>query len=233
MTIEEAFGVVIRRLRRERNFSQDKLSSSSSLDRAFISKIEGGKQQPSLVTIFELANALNVTASNIMVEVEFILKINCPDIFRPGHEKGKIDWISSLEKIMTEKSNDYKGSETILIADDEKQLRDMLASFLVNYGYKVILAEDGQEAIEKYKQHIGIVNLIIMDVVMPRKDGISTYKEIKGLQPDVIIFLTSGYQSNYLSKSDDFQIIQKPFSPVEIIKRIRTALDGNNCPLIE
>lgn len=232
MTIEEAFGIVIRRLRRERNFSQDKLSSSSSLDRGFISKIEGGKQQPSLVTIFELANALNVTVTNIMIEVEFILKINGPDIFKLD-EKGKIDWISSLERIMTEKNDDYRGTETILIADDERQLRDMLSNFLANYGYRVILAEDGQEAIEKYTQHLGTVDLTIMDVVMPRKDGISTYKEIKELQPSAIIFLTSGYQSTYLSTSDDVRIIQKPFSPVEIIKKIRAALDGTNCPPIE
>ena len=233
MTIEVAFGIVIRRLRRERNLSQEKLSIASSLDRAFISKIEGGKQQPSLITIFGLANALNVTASSIMTEVECILKINGQDIYKNGCDNWKIDWISCLENIMTGTINDYKGNETILLVDDEEQLRKMLSSILTKCGYTVILAEDGNDAIEKYHQHIGTVNLVILDVVMPRKDGISTYNEIKLLRPDAKILLTSGYQPTTLSNPDDIQIIQKPFSPIEIIKRIRATLDGKECQLIE
>jgi len=173
VTIEEAFGIVIRRLRRERNFSQDKLSTSSCLDRKFISNIEGGKQQPSLVSIFALASALNASVSSIIYEAEFILKINSPDKLKMDSEGGKIDWITSMESMMSKVYDCYKGSETILLVDDEKQLRDMLSDFLGSYGYNVIIAEDGQDAIEKFEQNIADIQLVIMDVVMPRKDGIS------------------------------------------------------------
>lgn len=225
MTIEEAFGIVIRRLRRERNFSQDKLSTSSCLDRKFISNIEGGKQQPSLVSIFALASALNASVSSIIYEAEFILKINSPDKLKMDSEGGKIDWITSMESMMSKVYDCYKGSETILLVDDEKQLRDMLSDFLGSYGYNVIIAEDGQDAIEKFEQNIADIQLVIMDVVMPRKDGISCYREIKAMRPAAIVVFMSGYRPDYLQAKEDMQLIQKPFSPVEMIRTIRSALE--------
>ncbi|MDR3579253.1 MAG: response regulator [Oryzomonas sp.] len=224
MTIEEAFGIVIRRLRRERMLSQDKLSSISMVDRAFISNIEGGKQQPSLITIFELANALNVTTSSIMVEVEFLLKINCPEILK-NNQDGNLAWLHNLEIMMTGILEEFRGNETILIVDDELQLREMLSCFLSNYGYNVICANDGHDAIEIYKQNIESIRLSIMDIVMPRKDGITASKEIKELNPGAIILFISGYSPSYLTKTDDIDLIQKPFSPIEIIKKVRASLD--------
>ncbi|HBA87499.1 MAG TPA: XRE family transcriptional regulator [Geobacter sp.] len=229
MTIEEAFGIVIRRLRRERNFSQDKLSVASCLDRKFISNIEGGKQQPSLVSIFALASALNTSVSSIIYEAEFILKMNSPEKLRNEAEAAKIDWISSMENMMNKAFNCYKGNETILIVDDEKQLRDMLSDFLSSYGYTVIVAEDGLDALEKYKSNLSNINLVVMDVVMPRKDGISCFKEIKSLHPAAKVIFMSGYRPDHLQARDDIRLIQKPFSPVEMIKTIRSALEVETC----
>ena len=76
MTIEEAFGIVIRRLRKERGLSQDELSNMSSLDRGFISQIERGKQQPTLLTMFGLASALKVSAARVIYEAELLLTFN-------------------------------------------------------------------------------------------------------------------------------------------------------------
>ncbi|WP_085813071.1 response regulator [Geoanaerobacter pelophilus] len=225
MTIEEAFGIVIRRLRRERNLSQEKLSTASSLDRKFISNLEGGKQQPSLVSVFALAGALNATASSLLYEAEFILKINTPEKLRNDGGCSKIDWISSMEIMMNNGHNCYQGSETILIVDDEKQLRDMLSDFLVSYGYNVILAEDGLDALDKFRQNHQEINLVVMDVVMPRKDGITCFREIKDLHPGTKVLFMSGYRPDHLHADDDFRMIQKPFSPVEMIKAIRKVLE--------
>lgn len=224
MTIEEAFGIVVRRLRRERKLSQDKLSVASCLDRKFISNIEGGKQQPSLVSIFALASALNASPSSIIFETEFILRINKPERLR-SEDGCKIDWISSMEIMMTKINNCYQGTETILIVDDERQLREMLSDFLSSYGYKVITAEDGQDAVEKYKENAPI-HLVVMDVVMPRRDGISSFREIQRMHPDAKVVFMSGYRPDHLQAKDDFQLIQKPFSPVEMIQAIRSALEG-------
>jgi CheY-like chemotaxis protein/DNA-binding XRE family transcriptional regulator len=224
LTIEEAFGIVIRRLRRERNFSQDKLSACSSLDRTFISNIEGGKQQPGLVSIFALANALGVSLSSVIFEVEFILGINTPEKAKNESENDRTDWISCMENFMHQVCDCYKGTETILLVDDEKQVRDVLSDFFLHCGYRVIIAEDGNHALEQYTKNSNDIDLVIMDVVMPKKDGISTYKEIKKKNPNAIILLMSGYNPDHLSSLEGMQILQKPFSPVEMIKKVRDAL---------
>ena len=70
MTIEEAFGEVIRELRKAQQISQEKLAEVSNLDRSFISLLECGHKQPSLITIFQIAKAFNLSASKIMSLVE-------------------------------------------------------------------------------------------------------------------------------------------------------------------
>lgn len=74
MTIEEAFGQTIRELRKANHFSQEKLADRSTLDRSFISLLENGKKQPSLITIFQLAKALNTLPSKILAAVEENIK---------------------------------------------------------------------------------------------------------------------------------------------------------------
>lgn len=74
MTIEEAFGEVIRDLRKANQISQEKLAEVSNLDRSFISLLECGHKQPSLITIFQLANAFNISASNMLSLVEEKMK---------------------------------------------------------------------------------------------------------------------------------------------------------------
>lgn len=70
MTLEVAFGQVIKQLRTERGFSQEKISFESGLDRSFISQLECGIKQPSLVTIFQLARALQISPARIIESVE-------------------------------------------------------------------------------------------------------------------------------------------------------------------
>jgi transcriptional regulator with XRE-family HTH domain len=74
LTIEEAFGETIRELRKANQISQEKLAEVSNLDRSFISLLECGHKQPSLITIFQLAKALNLSASKILSLVEAKIK---------------------------------------------------------------------------------------------------------------------------------------------------------------
>lgn len=74
MTIEEAFGEVIRELRKAQQLSQEKLAEVSNLDRSFISLLECGRKQPSLITIFQLAKAFKLPASKILSLVEEKIK---------------------------------------------------------------------------------------------------------------------------------------------------------------
>jgi CheY-like chemotaxis protein len=127
---------------------------------------------------------------------------------------------------MNQDSDDYNGTETILLVDDEEIVRNMFSSILESCGYKVILAVDGQDAIEKYNQFIDSIDLVITDVAMPRKDGISVYKEIKSINQNSRILLMSGYLPPKLDIKEDVTIIEKPFSPYDIIVKIRKTLDS-------
>lgn len=79
MTLETAFGQAIKDLRKQKNFSQEKLSFESGLDRAFISLLECGRKQPSLVTIFQLAKALQISPAQIIASVEEKCNENSPN----------------------------------------------------------------------------------------------------------------------------------------------------------
>lgn len=231
MTIEEAFGVVIRRFRRERNLTQEGLSASSSMDRGFISNIEGGKQQPSIVTLYQLAKSLNVPAALIIFETDFLLNLNSPRLLMKSSDLYN-HWFETMESVMNETLAKFYGSETILFVDDEKQLRDLISTFLSDCGYTVILAEDGDEATELFGLCNSRIHLVVMDVVMPRKDGLSAFHDMVSLCPDAKIILMSGYQPSYLNFEKIPPIMQKPFSPIELLKKVRMALDGTNSQFV-
>ena len=229
MTIEEAFGAVIRRLRKERDLSQDELSTISSLDRAFISKLECGKQQPTLVTMLELASALNVSVTRMLAETELLLSYNKVRIYRNDllfttFEK---QWSQSGVKFMS--NNPGKScKETILIVDDEVFLRQFLADLLESEGYNVILAEDGLDAVAKYADNPDHIDLILMDVMMPRKDGVTANKDITALDPHAKILMMSGYNAFNLGDIEKLNFIEKPMFPDMLLANIRNLLDSSN-----
>jgi len=121
-----------------------------------------------------------------------------------------------------------KGDETILIVDDEHMVLNMLNFYLVDLGYNIMTAKDGEEAVNLYKQHIDTIKAVIMDVVMPNKDGIEAYEDLKKINPDANIFLMSGNPNSrsLFDKSPDIQFIPKPFNPYDIANKIRTSIDG-------
>jgi len=229
LTIEQAFGNVIRKLRKERKFSQEKLAFNSMLDRTFISSLECGRKQPTLVTIFQLAEAFNIPASLIVSEVELLLKSQNISVKQCISSSVKIypEWRSILDNLSMELSEKYRGSETILLVDDEKCLLDMLGEFLREFGYNVIAASDGQHALELYKDSYNDINLIVMDVVMPRLDGVKAYKEMIKIKSDANILFMSAYPSNCFSGFEvEFNFIKKPLSPFELVQKVRKCIDS-------
>lgn len=224
MTIEEAFGAVIRRLRRERNLSQEQLSQASFLDRTFISHIEGGKQQPSMVSLFALAAALNVLPSDIISEVEIILNLTSYRRLQKGTRSVEKQWIRNLENHMKAAQLPEQRSETVLVVDDEAQVREVLCELLRAYGFPVMEAADGCAAVDIVREQGDGIDLVIMDVAMPLKNGIEAYQEIKRMRPELHIILVSGYHSGIFDS--DITILQKPFSPETLLKQMRLMLEG-------
>jgi CheY-like chemotaxis protein len=77
------------------------------------------------------------------------------------------------------------GSETILIAEDEAPVRELMENILTHFGYKVIMATNGADAIEKFREHQDQIQLVILDMIMPQKSGKIVYEEITQMNPDI------------------------------------------------
>ncbi len=124
--------------------------------------------------------------------------------------------------------NDLRGEETILVVEDDETVRQVMVEALHNYGYKVLEAMDGNEALEIFALSADQIDLIISDVVMPRLDGKKFHKQILKSNPQIRFIFMSGYIDNKLLEFDDLQnieFIQKPFKLNELIKKVRAVLD--------
>jgi len=121
-----------------------------------------------------------------------------------------------------------RGDETILLVEDEDDVRAVTAALLQEYGYAVLQAVDGEEAVRVFQENKDRVHLVISDLIMPKMNGRDAYEEMKKLQPDVKALFTSGYtadiitQKGLLEKGIDF--IAKPLNPGELLKKIRLVL---------
>jgi DNA-binding response OmpR family regulator len=117
----------------------------------------------------------------------------------------------------------------ILVADDNVAVRNLLYDSLTYFGYKVILAVDGQDAVDKFVEHGENTRLVLLDVIMPIKNGIKSCQEIKQIRPDVKVLLLSGYAADVIKDSNDIvngvELIKKPFSPTDLMVKIREMLD--------
>ena len=120
------------------------------------------------------------------------------------------------------------GNETILIADDDNEVRELLRELLQVCGYNVIEAIDGEDAMDKFKQN-GFTDLIILDVMMPKKNGRKVYDEIHRIAPHVKVLFTSGYTRDVVLdkgiEEGKFDFMAKPLLPVELFEKIRDILD--------
>ena len=119
-------------------------------------------------------------------------------------------------------------TETILVVEDDSILRGALTEMLQFVGHSVIAAVNGDDAITKYVAHKDEIHLVLMDVLMPHKNGADAYKELRTINPEVKIILMSGYAGDYLSGKlnleDDVHFIPKPVSPKELFETIRSVL---------
>lgn len=125
-----------------------------------------------------------------------------------------------------------KGTETILIVDDDPDLVDMAVEALEIEGYTPLGATSGKQAVELYEKHRGEIGLVILDIVMPEMDGGDVFRELKKIDPDVNVILCSGYadeaQAKELLDEGAKEFIQKPFDLDDILVGARKTLDGKS-----
>ena len=117
---------------------------------------------------------------------------------------------------------------TILVGDDEAPVLRVLQRILKRSGYSVLSATDGQEAVDAFKAHDGTIDLVILDVTMPRLSGVEAATQIRALAADVKIMISSGYDAGTATADAAEGVVngflQKPFTPDQLRTAIKDVL---------
>ncbi|HEY5766188.1 MAG TPA: PAS domain S-box protein [Candidatus Deferrimicrobiaceae bacterium] len=125
-----------------------------------------------------------------------------------------------------------RGRETILLADDERMIRDLGKQVLEMQGYTVVTAADGQQAIDRYVHHQDRIDLVILDLTMPHLSGLEVMERIRNLDAGAKVILSSGYRSEDADAavriSKAYAFLPKPYRPDLLSKTVREVLDRGN-----
>jgi len=143
-------------------------------------------------------------------------------IYLPVSGKDVIKEREQHEKIL-------RGTETVLIVDDEDIILDVSKGTIEKLGYKVLIAKGGKEAIGIYEKNQGQIDMVILDMIMPEISGGETYGKLKEINPDIKVLLSSGYsingQATEILERGCNGFIQKPFNMTDLSQKIREILD--------
>ena len=146
------------------------------------------------------------------------------NIYLPGTEKETVEK-KGLEKDL------LKGSETVLLVDDEDMIIEVGQPMLEKMGYNVLIAKGGKEALEIYHKNEQKIDVVILDLIMPDIGGGNTYDKLKEIYPEIKVLLSSGYSINgeatEILERGCNGFIQKPFNMKKLSQKIREILDKN------
>jgi CheY-like chemotaxis protein len=121
------------------------------------------------------------------------------------------------------------GAETVLVAEDEESVRIMTAAILKNFGYTVHSCGDGEEAVRLFAANRDSIDLVLLDVIMPKLNGREAYEEMSALKPGIKVLYTSGYTFDVIHAKGVLDtrrpFLPKPASPAELLKKVREVLD--------
>lgn len=141
-------------------------------------------------------------------------------------------YLQASDKKITEQKEvpgeTVKGTETVLLVDDEDRIVDIGKKTLQILGYKVLIARSGKEAIELYKKNKAKIDIVVLDLIMPEMGGGETYDRLKEINPHVRVLLSSGYsidgEATEILERGCNGFVQKPFSMQALSRRIREVM---------
>jgi CheY-like chemotaxis protein len=144
------------------------------------------------------------------------------NIYLPASEKEAVKEEELNEKL-------FRGTETLLLVDDEDMILDVGCGIIEKLGHTVLTAKGGKKAVEIYEKNRGRIDLVILDMIMPDMSGGETYDKLKEINPGIKVLLSSGYSVNgqaseILERGCD-GFIQKPFNMADLSQKIREILD--------
>lgn len=121
------------------------------------------------------------------------------------------------------------GTETVLVAEDNDTVRILTKNLLLENGYTVIEANHGEEAIRKFMEHADAIRLLLLDVIMPRKNGWEVYDTIRKIRPDMRVIFMSGYTADVFAQrlipEQGMNLMNKPIPPGDLLRAVRQELD--------
>ena len=125
-----------------------------------------------------------------------------------------------------------RGTETLLIVEDEPSVRQLARGILEAQGYQVLSAANGQEGLHMASNHLGSpIRLVITDVIMPLMGGRVMAEWLKTTDPDLKILFTSGYTDDALAQhgvmEEGIEFLAKPYAPAALVRKVRELLDGD------
>lgn len=130
---------------------------------------------------------------------------------------------------MLEKAPLRTNGKTVLLADDDPTVRSLTRAILEMSGYLVIEAEDGEDAVQKFMTHKDRIVLLVLDVVMPKKNGKETYAEIRKMKPGIKVLFISGYTYDIIRRDeiieDGISLVSKPFSSNELLSTVQSLVN--------
>lgn len=121
------------------------------------------------------------------------------------------------------------GKETVLIAEDNIDVRNYTKTVLEEFGYKVIEAVNGEDAINRFMENKDVIEFLLLDVIMPKKNGKEVYDAIKNVRPDIKALFMSGYAEDIIHRKgileEGLNFVLKPISPQVLLKKIREVIE--------
>jgi len=121
------------------------------------------------------------------------------------------------------------GTETILIAEDDDDVRRLNRELLEECGYRVLEAASGVDALDIFLENMDAIDLLLLDVIMPRMNGREVYDQIRKIRPGAKALFTSGYTGDILGGAagidQEFDFLAKPLSPDVLLAKVREILD--------
>ena len=127
--------------------------------------------------------------------------------------------------------DDLSGSETVLIVEDDDNLRKFAQEVLLQHGYRVLDAENGEDALRVCKEYEGPIHLLLTDVIMPKMGGTELAERLQPLYPRMKVIYMSGYTDNTIVRhgvlSPELNFLEKPFTPKDLARKVRKAIESD------
>jgi len=203
-------------------FGMDKETQAHIFEPFFTTKEKGAGTGLGLATVYGI---IKQSGGYIYVQSE-LTKGTTFNLYFPRVDEP----LDSEEKEKIADVNLY-GNETILVVEDQNEVRQLIIDALKIYGYNVLEAPHGGSALLTCEKYQGKIDLIISDIVMPQMNGQELVERLIPLQPQMKVLFISGYSENVFSDRNTLDpgmsYVQKPFTPVELLGKLRHVLDSD------